>query len=170
MAEQNYDTSLQFQLKVIDYYCTFQYLMSYRTSDFIELNPHSYIPDTTVYCPFHENRDTKAAKLYSSRDTDNIAGEKLYCFAENKLYFPHSLLSPPKDFKNKTMFKAIVPYDPIWVFSAIWRHLSEEERKYWLSLNPDITINNNEQYNNIYNEYKRNDIDLFTVLKKINNL
>ena len=161
------DSNLIFQLKVIDYYCTFEYLLGYRSNDYIDLNPSSYTPNTTVYCPFHENIETKAAKLYG-KDRDSTS-EKLYCFAENKLYYPHSLLSPPKDYPNHPQFKSLVPYDPLWVFSAIWNHLPEQYKKYWKTENPDITINNPiSNQKEFYSKYRKGELTLFQLLENIN--
>lgn len=42
----------------------------------------------TVYCPFHDNTRTKAAKFYL--DDDNVV--RLFCFAENKTYTSYDYL------------------------------------------------------------------------------
>lgn len=163
------DTNLLFQLRVIDYYCTFEYLLSYRSSEYSDLNPSSYTPNTTVYCPFHQNIETKAAKLYGK--DQNSDSEKLYCFAENKLYFPHSLLSPPKSGEShiSSQFKSIIPYDPYWVFSAIWNHLPEQDKQYWKSENPELSINgSSHQYYRLYSSYRKGEIDLFSLLDEMN--
>lgn len=160
------EENLLFQLRVIDHYCTFQYLLDYRSSEYIELNPYSYTPNTTVYCPFHQNVETKAAKLYPKDEKSD--SEKLYCFAENKLYYPHSLLSPPKDNPNNPQFKSIIPYDPNWVFSAIWNHLPNQDKIYWQTENPDLVINGStHQYSPLYVKYRKGEFDLFTLLDKI---
>lgn len=165
------NASLSFQLSIIDFYTTFQYLLQYRSSDYIELNPDSYIPDTTVFCPFHENKETKAAKLYGKNKEDQNQSEKLYCFAENKLYFPHSLLSPPKNVVDKSVlfqFKSIIPYDPNWVFSAIWNHLPDTEKDYWKQTNPSLSIGEPvKKYGGLYREYKEGKRDLFSILKEL---
>ena len=133
------DKELQFKLKIIDFYCPFSYLLQYRSSDYENLYPDSYIPNTSVYCPFHENTESKAAKLYP-KDSERPY-EKLYCFAENKLFYPHSLLSPPKDIVDTKLsfhFHSIVSYTPQWVFNAIWNNLSEKDRDYWKTV-PEYT-------------------------------
>lgn len=165
------EITLQFQLNIIDFYTTFEYLLGYRSSEYIELNPHSYTPNSTVYCPFHENRETKAAKLYSKNKEDAHQSEKLYCFAENRLYLPHSLLSPPKGLTDKAalyQFKSIIPYDPYWVFSAIWHHLPDVEKEFWKQANPDLSIGEPaKQYAGLYKEYKEGKKDLFSLLEEI---
>ena len=160
------DTTLQFQLKIIDFYLPFHYLLTYRISEYSDLDPSHYTPNSSVYCPFHPNTDTKAAKLYADKDS-----EKLYCFAENRLYLPHSLLSPPKDVSDKrilSQFKSIVPYDPQHVFSSVWNHISGEERGYWQSECPDIFIQQTNQYHPLYDMYRKGQLSLFSLLDKIN--
>ena len=165
------DTPLKFQLNVIDFYCSFEYLLTYRSNEYSDLNPNSYTPNSTVFCPFHPNTESKAAKLYPKDNTTNKS-EKLYCFAENRIYFPHSLLSPPKFIEDKrilSQFKSIVPYDPNWVFSAIWNHLPEQDKQYWKAENPEIVINGNTpRFDRLYQTYKQGQIDLFTLLQELN--
>ena len=160
------DNTIQFQLRVIDHYCTFQYLLEYRSSDYQDLEPSNYTPNTSVYCPFHENKDTKAAKLYPKDNEKPF--EKLFCFQENKLFYPHSLLTPPKDStnpKDKYIFHSIVPYTPQWVFNAIWNNLPEKEKEYWKTIPeyiPPVQIQTP-----IYDLYKKGKIDLFSLLNRI---
>ena len=40
-----------------------------------------------VYCPFHDNTDTPAAKIYESS-----RGDSLYCFAEREAIGHHTYL------------------------------------------------------------------------------
>ena len=40
-----------------------------------------YRVDSNMYCPFHDNRHTPAAHLYSDE-----TGYRLWCFSENKMY------------------------------------------------------------------------------------
>ena len=161
---------LRFQLLIIDAYCTFTYLLEYRGIDYYDLDPSVYIPGNTVYCPFHENTETKAAKVYGGDEKNR--SEKIYCFAENKLYYPHSLLSPSKlvnvDSNYNTQFKGIVPYTPEYVFSAIWNHLPECDKNYWKSVNPDIVVKENVD-DSIYDNYRSGKFSLFDVLEKIKN-
>ena len=51
-------SSTRLELNVIDYFCTFEYLLSYVGVDF----PHE---SSTCFCPFHENVHTKAAKYFA---------------------------------------------------------------------------------------------------------
>lgn len=163
------DATLEFQLKIIDFYTTFEYLLQYRSNEYSELIPSHYTSNSTVYCPFHENKETKAAKLYPKDKESGI--EKLYCFAENRLYLPHSLLSPPKGIVDKSViyqFKSIIPYDPMWVFSAIWNHLPDKDKTYWKQINPDLAIGEKiSQYKGLYNKYKSGKLDLFSLLENI---
>ena len=158
------DTTLQFQLNLIDFYCPFSYLLEYRKSDYAHLHPSSYIPNSSVYCPFHENTDSKAAKLYP-KDNEKPY-ERIYCFAENRLFQPHALLSPPKDIIDKKdiyRFHSIVPYTPQWVFNAIWNNLPQKDREYWEG-QPEYTPPE-QKHIAIYDLYRKGSVDLFSVLK-----
>lgn len=153
---------LSFQLSVIDQFTTFSYLLQYRVSDYSDLNPHSYTPNSSVYCPFHPNTRTKSAKLYPKEDS--LGSEKLFCFSENRLFYPHSLLTPPKTFTGSSKsFYSIIPYDPYWVFSAIWKLLSEQDRESLLFNSTEFSTVG--KTSNIpYPLYHSNSIDLFTLL------
>lgn len=157
---------LKFRLLVIDYYCSFKYLLSYRDSEHIELNPNEYVPNSSVYCPFHENTESKAAKLYPP--DSSTRSEKLYCFAENQLYYPHNLLTPDNTFSShnsdNSKFKGIVPFTPSHVFNMIWSHLPESDKQYWSSVNPDIKLER-KTFNKEYEQYKLGEITLFQLLQ-----
>ena len=160
---------LQFKLRIIDHYCTFSYLLQYRSSEYSDLYPDSYVPGNSVYCPFHENTESKAAKLYP-KDTEKPY-EKLYCFAENKLFLPHSLLSPPKDIADpriRYQFHSIVQYTPQWVYNAIWNNLPDSEKEYWKSL-PEY-IPTEQRHTDIYDLYRAGKIDLFSVLSRLSSI
>lgn len=157
---------LKFRLQVIDHYCSFKYLLSYRDSEHIELNPNDYTPNSSVYCPFHENTESKAAKLYPP--DKEVNSEKLYCFAENVLYYPHNLLTPDNTFSqtisHNSKFKSIVPFTPSHVFNMIWSHLPESDKQYWYSVNPDIK-SERKTFNKEYDQYKLGEITLFKLLQ-----
>ena len=165
---------LQFKLRIIDHYCPFSYLLQYRSSEYSDLYPDSYIPGNSVYCPFHENTESKAAKLYP-KDTDPsdpkyVDAEKIYCFAENKMYLPHSLLTPPHDMEApwRFQFKAIVPYTPQWVFNAIWNNLSSVEKREWENTSTvPLSINQNNDAQPLYVLYRQGKISLFDLLSKL---
>lgn len=159
---------LRFRLLVIDHYCSFRYLLFYRDSEHIELNPDEYVPNSSVYCPFHENTETKAAKLYPP-DSDNRS-EKLYCFSENQLYYPHNLLTPDNTFSShnneNSKFKGIVPFTPSHVFNMIWSHLPDSDKQYWSTVNPDIQIKKH-SFDKEYSLYRKGALSLFELLQKI---
>lgn len=46
--------------------------------------PHG---ESSCYCPFHDNTDTKAAKIYREPQ-----GDRLWCYAEHRMYFPHDVV------------------------------------------------------------------------------
>lgn len=66
----------------------------------------------SCFCPFHDNTDTRAAKLYQDDD-----GERIFCFAENRMYRPHDLLTC-----------GLVEIDPKALFSLIWKSLNVTDR------------------------------------------
>ena len=62
-----------------------------------------------VYCPFHDNTDTPAAKMYQDDE-----GDKLYCYGEcRKLYTPSDVI-------KKGLLKVRVNK----IFYKIWKKLS----------------------------------------------
>lgn len=129
---------------VIDYFCTFEYLLSYIGEEFPS-------ESSTCFCPFHENTNTKAAKFFKEEHNEHI-----FCFAENKQYKPHHLLTT-----------GIVPFTVNHVFSAIWQNLSDNERSifssdlHYTSLDVDFT-----QY---YNNYKKGKLSYFELLSVLKN-
>lgn len=129
---------------VIDYFCTFEYLLSYIGEEFPS-------ESSTCFCPFHENTNTKAAKFFKEDHNEHI-----FCFAENKQYKPHHLLTT-----------GIVPFTVNHVFSAIWQNLSDNERSifssdlHYTSLDVDFT-----QY---YNNYKKGKLSYFELLSVLKN-
>lgn len=94
----------KFQAFVINRFATFK-------SIFDEAGmycPQEYI---SIYCPFHPNFDTKAAKLYK-----NESGEAIWCFAEQKTYKPvHAI--------EKFLGSNIARF-----FDKLWVSLDELER------------------------------------------
>lgn len=141
MSEDTYTTKLE--LKVIDYFCTFNYLLSYIGVDFPT-------ESTACYCPFHENTRSKAAKFYKEEHNEHI-----YCFAEGKQYKPHHLLT-----------NEIVPFSTSHVFSAIWTNLSEEEKNIFSNDFNDYSIA--VDFSKYFEDYKKCKIsykELLSVLK-----
>lgn len=141
IVDENHSTKLE--LNVIDYFCTFEWLLSYVNVDF----PHE---STTCFCPFHDNSHTKAAKYFAEEHNEHI-----YCFAEGKQYKPHHLLT-----------MEIVPFTINHVFSAIWQNLSDSEKAifekdlHYTDLSIDFS-----QYYNSYKKGKLNYFDLLNILK-----
>lgn len=73
--------------------------------------------ESTCYCPFHENYDTKAAKVF--RDA---TGDRIWCFAEHKMYYPHDIV-------RLKMVK-----QPLEVlFKRIWGQLTDEQQSQLLA-------------------------------------
>lgn len=140
----NVEITNKLEYRVIDYFCTFEYLLSYNNEEFPNYT-------TTCFCPFHENTNTKAAKYFNEEHNDHI-----FCFAENKLYKPHHLLT-----------KGIVNFTPEHVFSAIWNNLSQSEKEIF---SDDVNYKNiTVDFSPLYNNYKKCKLDYFELLKSLRN-
>ena len=103
------------------------------------------------FCPFHDNHNTPAAKLYKDE-----TGDTLYCFSENKLYRPYDLID-----------NAIINIDSDILYEAIWNKLNEEIKNKLTSIYENMIYNQeqNNNYDNYYGEllkplngYKKNKI------------
>lgn len=126
----NVEINNRLEYKVIDHFCTFEYLLSYVGIDFPNYT-------TTCYCPFHDNTNTKAAKHFAEEHNNHI-----FCFAENKLYKPHHLLT-----------SGIVGFSVNHVFSAIWNNLSDSEKSIFSS---EIGHHNlSIDFSQYYTQYKK---------------
>ena len=67
----------------------------------------------SIFCPFHENVDTPAAKLF--RDPE---GDRIWCFQESKMYRPFDVF-----------YKKLTKDDPNVIFRRIWAQLNETQRE-----------------------------------------
>lgn len=142
--EQFESKNTKLELNVVDYYCTFNYLLSYIGIEFPETT-------ATCFCPFHENTNTKAAKFYAEEHNEHI-----FCFAENKQFKPHHLLT-----------NNIVPFSVNHVFSSIWNNLSESEKQIFSSDLKTHTIK--QDFNKHFDDYKKCKISYFELLSVIKN-
>lgn len=137
-------TNTKLELNVINYFCSFSYLLSYNGIDF---------PDrtTSCFCPFHDNSVSPAAKLFCEEHNEHI-----YCFAEGKQYRPHHLLT-----------RGIVNFTVNHVFSAIWKNLSDDEKNIFSSdlhyhiIKPDFSKH--------YADYKKCKLTYFDLLSILRN-
>ncbi|MBO7615090.1 MAG: hypothetical protein J6T15_05280 [Bacilli bacterium] len=91
-----------------------------------------------LFCPFHDNFNTPAAKYY---EDDNA--EHIWCFSENKMY---SLA----DYYTKIMGVSLEE-----VFSSIWNSLSDGERQSYIDL-----------YGEFSYEIVVDDLDLYMMFKE----
>lgn len=132
--------------RVIDNYCTFSYLLKY--SDYNRYNSLDGYSGT-IFCPFHDNLETPAARIYPKRDEQEC--EQIYCFSENKLYRPHDCC---RDYSR------LIKYDTNTVFSVIWSHLSESEKAIFTN-ETNIVRTVLEGYENVFKSYRRGEVDLF---------
>ena len=135
---------LRLEFNVIDHFCTFEYLLKYAGIDF---------PDrtTSCFCPFHDNVNTKAAKLFVEEHS-----EHLFCFAENKQYRPHHLLT-----------HNIVPFTVQHVFSAIWSNLSDSEKNIFSDYTRNYSIE--KDFSSYYRDYKKSKLKYFDLLNVLKN-
>ena len=135
--------STRLELNVIDYFCTFEYLLSYIGVEFPS-------ETATCFCPFHENVNTKAAKFFKEDHNEHI-----FCFAESQLYRPHHLLT-----------REIVPFSVNHVFSAIWANLSDNEKNTFAAdlQQHVVEVDFTPHYNN-YKKCKLKYFDLLAILR-----
>jgi len=142
-TDQSKQITTRLEINVIDYFCTFEYLLSYIGVEFPKNT-------STCYCPFHDNTHTKAAKFYKEEHNEHV-----FCFAEGKQYKPHHLLT-----------KEIVPFSINHVFSAIWSQLSEEEKGIFSEDLKEYKVGRDfSQYYNSYKKCKLKYFDLLSILK-----
>lgn len=132
------------ELNVIDYFCTFNFLLSYVGIEFPK-------ETSTCYCPFHENTETKAAKFFAEEHNEHV-----YCFAEAKQFKPHHLLT-----------RGVVSFSVNHVFSAIWQNLSDEEKNIFSS---DLRYHEvGVDFSKYYNDYKKCKLKYFELLSVLKN-
>ena len=103
----------------------------------------------TCFCPFHDNYNTKSAKLYS-----DAGGQRIYCFAENRMYRPHDLIT-----------RGIVEIDIDKFFDRLWAQIDEATKAVLVAqsaLNvggiPDL-----KDYSSLYDAYRRGELPLSAV-------
>ncbi len=75
----------------------------------------SLFPERTCYCPFHDNTESKAAKIY-----DDPKGITLFCFAEQKSY------------RSSDAIEVFAPESFESIFEGIWNALSIDQQAYYL--------------------------------------
>ena len=71
-----------------------------------------YEIDRTCYCPFHDNTETKAAKIYK-----NAQVELLFCFTEHRTY------------NVVAAIKLLTDWNEDAFFEKVWSKLSETKKK-----------------------------------------
>ena len=72
-----------------------------------------YTYNGKCFCPFHPNENTPSAKLFKSD-----RGDSLFCFSENKKYYPADVIK--ENILNKSLDT---------IFQRIWKQLSEDRKK-----------------------------------------
>lgn len=97
----------KFQLFVIDKLVPFPVVLA-------QAGYENYTYQGKVFCPFHENFETPAAKLYNDGDK----GDTLFCFSEQRIYRPSDV------FRRKLTEKSFVK-----VFFKLWNQLDDSKRQ-----------------------------------------
>lgn len=110
MSDTQEAFSKEFMQQVIDRLIPFEDLLQSKYS--LIQSGLGVTGSGSCFCPFHENTDTRAAKLYQDDD-----GERIFCFAENKMYRPHDLIA-----------RGLVEIDQTALFTLIWKSLNVEDR------------------------------------------
>ena len=143
IMQTEFSTSLE--LNVIDYFCTFEYLLSY-------INVAFPTDSGQCYCPFHSEHTTSPDAIFY-----NILHQQyLHCNVDNKDYRPHHLLT-----------LNIVPFTVKHVFSAIWSCLSEEEKN--IFANDLQYVHVAQDLSACYTDYKKCKISYFELLSMLKN-
>lgn len=97
----------RFQAHVINHVIPFPKMLEQAGFD-------DYSYDGKCYCPFHDNFDTPAAKIYH-----DSTGDTLWCFSEQKRYYPADVLK-----KGMIKQKSVAS-----IFNRLWGKLSESDRQ-----------------------------------------
>lgn len=73
-----------------------------------------YSYEGKCFCPFHDNFESPAAKIYHDK-----TGDTLWCFSENRRYYPADVLK--KGFiKGKSVAS---------IFANLWRKISDDTKE-----------------------------------------
>jgi len=72
---------------------------------------HKYSVYGNCFCPFHDNEDTPAAKIYAGPK-----GESLFCFSEGKTYRAHDVI---RTFYGTPTVK---------IFNKVWGKLNDKSK------------------------------------------
>lgn len=113
-------------------------------------DPYFPVDEGTCFCPFHDNSNTKAAKLYSGNGT----GQTLYCFAEQRMFRPHHLLS-----------KGIVEIRLEKLFENIWGQIDPTVQAKLVAESGENSnaIPTLKDYSTLYEKYRNGEITLESV-------
>ena len=152
-SSENY-VSWKVIIRVINRYLTFAAILKNYTGDDNKMKIKKGT-SLQIFCPFHDNKNTKAATLY--KDDEGL--ESIWCYTESKRFFPYDLLKIYTD--NKEIYT---------IFKKIWFQLTDEDRIYFIN-NEEIYIEKfDEDTIRLFNElddFKNKKINYENVLKKI---
>ena len=110
---------------------------------------YATIYNTNCFCPFHENHNSPAAKMYEDEDTGLIV---LHCFTERRRYTTY-------DYVKIILVERKKRYKDVWDF--LEKNLSEQNlrelvhlAKKKVALEDETALEEKIEYiNNLYNEY-----------------
>lgn len=138
--------SRQFMRFVIDRVMTFDSLLK---SNYSLISRFSITSSGTCFCPFHDNVNTRSAKLYKDEE-----GERIYCFAESKMFRPHDLLE-----------RGIVEIQLENLFASIWRALDNDAKQRLETLyGKGISTYNPKDFSSLHTAYRNGSITLNDVV------
>ena len=102
----------RFMSFVIDYAIPFPVMLK-------QAGLEGYTYEGKVYCPFHDNTSTPAAKMYKG----DAKGDTLFCFSEQKIYRPSDVI------KKKLINKSLRT-----IFDRIWKQCDDAKREELLGI------------------------------------
>jgi hypothetical protein len=111
------------RLALIDQHCTFGELL---VEDTLRAARWRSGHKATVYCPFHDNTVTPAARLYPA--TQQYPRESLYCYSENRVYYPHHCCAD---------YAGLITATSLQLCCTLWERLSATERLQWSTTDLD---------------------------------
>ncbi len=110
--------------------------------------------EESIYCPFHDNTETRAAKLFKDKE-----GDKIWCFAERRMYRPYDVFK-----------EGLTDKDPEVVYRRIWSKLDNQTKERIISemgKGFNIKPKNWDLLEGILTKYKRGEASYSDVLKGI---
>ncbi len=135
-----------FKRKVINYYGK-----KYRLLwDLLKKSHNTPRNSGLLFCPFHDNYETPAAKYYEDPDA-----ERIWCFAENRFY-------DLSDYYYKLLGLNLDK-----LFDQIWCSISDNDKEEFSSIFGEYTYNVEPDDIDKYNKFKNKEINYKELLKEL---